>query len=46
MFDYYYNIILPKYGYENVKLIFTDTDSLCLQIKSKSNIYRDMVNDS
>ena len=30
MFDFYYNKLEPQYGYENIKLLFTDTDSICV----------------
>lgn len=42
MYDYHYNHILQKYHYNDVKLLFTDTDSLCYLIKTK-DIYKDML---
>ena len=33
MFDFYYNVMLPKFG-ERMTLLMTDTDSLVLHIKS------------
>ena len=40
MYQFHYQVILPQYG-ERVKLLFTDTDSLCYHIKTE-DIYRDM----
>ncbi|HRP37908.1 MAG TPA: hypothetical protein PLS50_08945, partial [Candidatus Dojkabacteria bacterium] len=40
MYDFHYNTMKPKYG-ENLKLLFTDTDSLCYEIKT-DDIYKDM----
>src|SRR5207244_2043435 len=31
MYDFYYGVMKEKFG-TNVKLLFTDTDSLCMQI--------------
>ncbi len=41
MYDFYYNYLIVKYGYENVKLSYTDTDSLKF-IVSCENFYVDM----
>ena len=40
MYDFHYNFIKPKYG-ENVRLLFTDTDSLMYEIKTE-DFYKDM----
>ena len=40
MYDFYYNVLYPRYGSDMV-LCFTDTDSLCLHIKTE-DIYKDM----
>ena len=40
MYDFYYNHLEPKYG-SNCQLLYTDTDSLLLDIKAKG-VYKDM----
>lgn len=40
MFDFHYNVMKKKYG-DNIKLLFTDTDSLCYQIFT-DDIYKDL----
>jgi hypothetical protein len=40
MYEFHYNHIVPKYG-NDVKLLFTDTDSLCYEIKT-DDLYNDM----
>ena len=44
MFDFYYNYIKKNYG-SRAKLLFTDTDSLCLEVKTE-DIYADMASDA
>ena len=44
MYDFYYNVIQNKYGANNIKLLFTDTDSLFLEITTK-DLYQDIYND-
>ena len=44
MFDYYYNHLKIKYG-DRCNLLYTDTDSLLLDIKTKY-IYADMARDA
>ena len=44
MNQFYYDYIIPKFGYENVKLTFTDTDSLCLHIRTP-DIYQSIKPD-
>ena len=39
MYRYHYEFIMPKYP--GAKLLFTDTDSLCYHIPSKTDIYAD-----
>jgi hypothetical protein len=41
MFEFHYDIILPRYK-ENAQLLFTDTDSLCYLIKT-DDFYKDML---
>ena len=43
MYDFHYNYIKEKYG-ENANLLFTDTDSLCYEIKTQ-DFYLDISND-
>ena len=43
MYNFHYNYIKPKYG-NNVSLLFTDTDSLCYEIKTK-DFYKDISDD-
>ena len=43
MYDFHYNYIKKKYG-DNVKLLFTDTDSLAYEIKAE-DVYQDFFND-
>ena len=40
MYDYYYNVLKKRYG-DNIELLFTDTDSLCVSIKT-DDVYKDM----
>ena len=40
MYEFHYDKILPLYGM-NAKLLFTDTDSLCYEIKT-NDVYADM----
>ena len=41
MYDFHYNYMLKKY---NIKLMFTDTDSLFYEIKT-DNVYKDLLKD-
>ncbi|HRP37928.1 MAG TPA: hypothetical protein PLS50_09045, partial [Candidatus Dojkabacteria bacterium] len=40
MYDFHYNTMKPRYG-DNLKLLFTDTDSLCYEITTE-DVYQDM----
>jgi hypothetical protein len=40
MYDFYYNVLVKRYG-DKIKLLFTDTDSLCVEIETE-DIYKDM----
>jgi hypothetical protein len=42
MYDFHYNFMLKKYGYKRVKLLFTDTDSLCYGVQTE-DFYADML---
>ena len=44
MYDFHYNYILKKYDYKNIKLLFTDTDSLCYHMKTE-DAYEDFYKD-
>ena len=44
MYDLYYNVFQNKYGEENVKLLFADTDSLFLEITT-NDLYRNIYDD-
>ncbi len=46
MYEFYYNFLIEKYGWENIKVCMTDTDSLFVSIKTKNNIYKDMCENS
>ncbi len=41
MYNFHYNTMMKKYSYDKVKLLFTDTDSLCYFIETE-DIYKDM----
>ena len=43
MHDFYYNNLKKKYG-DNCNLLYTDTDSLILEIKTE-DVYKDMAKD-
>jgi hypothetical protein len=45
MYDFHYNYFLKKYGASNVKLLFTDTDSLCYEVRTE-DFFDDMIEDS
>lgn len=44
MYDFHYNYILKKYGVDKTKLLFTDTDSLCYNIKTH-DVYENLFED-
>ena len=44
MYDLHYNYMLKKYDRKYIKLMFTDTDSLCYEIKT-ADIYKDLFQD-
>lgn len=41
MYGFHYDVMLPRYGPENLRLLFTDTDSLCYHIQTP-DFYRDV----
>ncbi len=41
MYDFHYNVMMKQYEQKDVKLLFTDTDSLCYHIKTQ-DLYKDM----
>ena len=44
MYDFHYNHMMKKYGSDNAKLLFTDTDSLTYHITTP-DVYQDMLED-
>ena len=40
MYDFHYNVMVKKYG-DKLKLLFTDTDSLCYEIETE-DFYADI----
>ena len=40
MYDFYYNVLKERYG-DKIKLLMTDTDSLCVEIETE-DVYKDM----
>lgn len=44
MYDFHYNHMMKKYGRDKLKLLFTDTDSLCYSIETE-DVYEDMKQD-
>ena len=45
MYKYAYDYLYPRYGRDNVKPYYMDTDSLIFTVKTK-NFYKDMIEDS
>ncbi len=43
MYEFHYEYVKPKWG-DKVKLLFTDTDSLCYEIETE-DVYKDISND-
>ncbi|XP_039278588.1 uncharacterized protein LOC120350181 [Nilaparvata lugens] len=43
MYNFHYNVMIPKYGNENIKLAYTDTDSLLYKIVT-DDLYDDIYN--
>lgn len=45
MYGFWYDYLLPKFGAENVKLLFTDTDSFCFHVKCE-DFYKQTAGDA
>ena len=45
MYQHHYEHVMPKYGADRARLLFTDTDSLCYEIQT-DDIYKDMAEDA
>ena len=45
MYQFHYDVMQPKYGADNLKKLFTDTDSLCYRITTE-DVYKDMATGS
>ena len=43
MYEFFYDYVKPKWG-DNAKLLFTDTDSFCLEIETE-DVYKDISKD-
>ena len=41
MYDFYYNVLIPYFGRENINLLMTDTDSLVVEIFTE-DVYEDI----
>ena len=41
MYDFHYKYILKRYDKKNIRLMFTDTDSLFYEIKNE-DVYKDL----
>jgi hypothetical protein len=44
MYAFHYDVIMKRYGHERAKLLFTDTDSLCYELRT-DNFYADVLAD-
>ena len=45
MFSHYYDYLMPKYGPDKCRLLYTDTDSYILEIET-NDMHADMLTDS
>ena len=43
MYSFYYDYLQPMYGYENIQMLYTDTDSFYLSIKNQPQFYEDIL---
>ena len=39
MYDFYYNVLYQLFSPNSIRLLFTDTDSLCVSIEGYDNVY-------
>ena len=46
MYQFHYKFMIPKFGNENLRILLSDTDSFCYEIRTENNIYENMRHDS
>ncbi len=46
MLRFYYGYLLPKYGFDNVEVGMSDTDSFLIRIETENDVYQDMRRDA
>ncbi len=45
MLKFFYDYLIPKYGFQNIKVGMSDTDSFLIWVKTERDIYHDMKQD-